>query len=107
LQHKIIYYLRRLIAIFFLLNFLLFTVQINTTKFFAKQFTTSVPAEEESVPNKALEKDELNKLFQQIKSCNTGNDIYYSISKDKTSNQTLHMFPVYWLETFSPPPDWV
>lgn len=99
--------MHRLIAIFFLLNFLLFTIQINTTKFLAKQFTTSVPAEEENVPSKSLEKDELNNLFQQLKSFNTANDIYFSISKDKTSNLTLHMFPVYWLETFSPPPDWV
>jgi hypothetical protein len=88
------------------LNFLVFILPISTNKTVAKQFLTSIPAEEEHGTPKGLDLNEYgNKLLYPVKYFNLSNDIFYSISKDKFSHFILQAIAVDWLETFSPPPD--
>lgn len=96
--------LRQLTAILLLINFLIFILPVSTNKTVAKQFSTSMPAEEEHSTPKGVDVNGL-KLLHCLKQFNFSDDIFYLISKEKFSHYILHTFPVDWLETFSPPPD--
>ena len=99
-------FLNRLTAILLLLNFLLFIIPVNTGKSIAKQFTTSMPAEEEHGSSKGTDINEFGiKLLQPVRYFNFSNDVFYRISKEKFAHFHLHVPAVDWLETFSPPPD--
>ncbi len=105
-EHQSIFYLKQLFAILLLLNFLVFILPVSTSKTVAKQFSSSMPAEEENGHSKGIDIKELGvKLLHPIKHFNFSNDIFYLLSKEKFSHYKQHTFPVDWLETFSPPPD--
>lgn len=105
---KRLHYLNRLISILLLLNFLLFILPVNTKKGIAKQFTTSMPAEEEHGTHKGIDIDEIgHKLLHPLKHFTLSHDIFYLISREKFAHFKLHTPAVDWLETFSPPPDLV
>lgn len=98
--------MRQLLVTLLLLNFLIFILPVSTNKTVAKQFSTTIPAEEEHSNAKGMDINGI-KLLDSLKHFNFSNDIFYLISKEKFSHYILHTFPVDWLETFSPPPDMV
>lgn len=59
------------------------------------------------------EEDGVHKGFKIIECCIKlqpikhiiSSDIFYLLSKEKFTHYIQHTFPVDWLETFSPPPD--
>ena len=84
----------------------MFIIPINTGKGIAKQFTTSMPAEEENGTSKTIDiKESEVKLFHPVNAFNFSSDAFYLVSKEKFSHFKLHIPTVDWLETFSPPPD--
>lgn len=93
---------QKLFTILLLLNFLVFIIPINTGKCIAKQFTTSIPAEEEHSHSHGLE---TSKILHQYKIYNFSKEIFSLFSKETIAHHQLQMLPVDWLETFSPPPD--
>ena len=104
-KFKIIF-LKKLFAILLLLNFLVFILPVSTNKTLAKQFSTSMPSEEENGASKGFDINEFGiKLLHPIHHYTFSNDIFYLLAKERFSHYTQHTFPVDWLETFSPPPD--
>lgn len=100
--------MKRLLSILLLLNFLLFTLPVNSGKSIAKQFLTSVPEGKEEGAGEMIDVNEFSvKLLQSVKSFNFSKDFYYVTSRDKFSHYILNAITVDWLETFSPPPDFV
>lgn len=97
--------MRQLIAILLLLNFLLFILPISTSKSVAKQFSSSMPAEEEHGHNKTIDIKVIN--IKLLFAAQVSKDIFYLLSKEKFSHYYQHTLCVEWLETFSPPPDLV
>ena len=88
------------------MSFLVFTLPFNTSKTIAKQFTSSIPAEEEDSSSKIPDVNEYDsKIVQTFKQIHFSNDIFYILTKEKFAHYIHHVFPVDWLETFSPPPD--
>lgn len=98
--------MRQTTAILFLLSFLVFILPVNTNKTVAKQFSTSIPSEEENSSSKTLNMNEFDtKLLYTHKNINFSTDIFYLLTKEKFAHYIHHVFPVDWIETFSPPPD--
>lgn len=83
----------------------MFILPINTEKSVAKQFSTSMPCEEENGHSKTIDIKVINaKLFFATQ---VSKDIFYLLSKERFSHYYQHTLCVEWLETFSPPPDLV
>lgn len=83
----------------------MFILPISTEKTVAKQFSTSMPSEEEHGHSKTLDKKGIN--IKLLFAAQMSKDIFYLLSKDKFSHYYQHTLCVDWLETFSPPPDLV
>lgn len=98
--------MKQFLTILLLLNFLVFILPVSIGKNVAKQFSTSMPAEEEHGSQKGFDlKENSSKLLHSFKHFNFSEDIFYLLSKERFSHYMQHTFPVDWLETFSPPPD--
>ena len=103
---KSLEFLRQIITILFLLSFIVLIIPINTSKSLAKQFSTSIPNDEENGSSKTTDLNEFDvKILNIIKQISFSNDIFYILTREKFSHYIHHVFPVDWLETFSPPPD--
>lgn len=98
--------MKRIYTILLLINFVTFTIGIGYFQNRSRSYITSIPAEEEHGTSKGIDVNEKSlKLLHQFKYLKLAAAYFYLCERNKFNHVILHIFPVDWLETLSPPPE--
>ena len=101
-------YLRRIFAIFLLINFLHLTIPYSINNQVARQLLSNMPAEEEHGHSHGVDiKENAFKFLSNLKNNDLHKDIFYLQNKVRYAHYFHPTSIVDWLETFSPPPEFV